>query len=157
MQVASDSAPPDSNPPANETVLPTKRRLAKSTTVLQYTLRKPQWEYLHLSLHRSPPFSSTDDPLDALTARTHLTSSLQQFLGITGTAIPIDILKLEGHDVWVRVPREDASSVVVAVGGWASVQPGEDGESVTLGWRVKSRDEWLSRLAAGDEMDLFNG
>ena len=66
---------------------------------------------------------------------------------MTGTAIPIDILKVEGRDVWVRVPREDGRAVVEAGSGWVN-------EAVT--WRVKGKSEWLGGLVAGNGRDLFD-
>ncbi len=75
------------------------------------TLSSPH-TYLHLSLPSSNPApqiasssSSSQPPLDPLTARTHLTTALIRFLGETGAGVPIDILKIENRDVWVRVPR----------------------------------------------------
>lgn len=126
------------------------------TTIAQHTLRKPRWTYLHLSLNRSPPVSTDDVPLDAITARKHLTSALEQFLGITGTAIPIDFLKLDGYDFWVRVPREDASAMIAALGGWVGSETDAGGDA-TVNWRVKGWDNWLARLVGGDGMDLFSG
>lgn len=87
--------------------------------------------------------------MDILTARTYLTAALQQFLGMTGTAIPIDFLKVEGREVWVRVPREDGAAVVEAVSGWVG------GESV--GWRVKGKGDWLGTVVAGTGKELFEG
>lgn len=71
-----------------------------------------------------------------------------QFLGITGTAIPIDFLKVEDRDVWIRVPREDAAGVVGALSQWV----GNDGG---VSWRVKGKGEWLGVAAAGDGHKLF--
>lgn len=59
----------------------------------------------------------------------------------------MDILNLEGSDVHVRVPREDASAVVIAVGGWM----GKGGE----GWRVKSQGSWGVGLSSSAEVNLF--
>ncbi len=98
----------------------------------------------------TPP---TPTPLDAITARTNLSAALHQFLGLTGTAIAIDILHVKDNDVWVRVPREDASAVVAAVGGW--VGGGGSGKE-SVGWRVKGRSEWLVGLVGGDGSDLFD-
>jgi ribonuclease P/MRP protein subunit POP8 len=58
----------------------------------------------------------------------------------------VDILKLNGKELWVRVPREDATAVHVALSGWV----GDESK-----WAVKGRDEWLGRLVGGDGMDLF--
>ena len=108
------------------------------------TVRTLPYTYLHISL-----VTTTQNPpsIDALTARTHLTSALQQFLGMTGTAIPIDILKVEGRDVWIRVPREDGRALVEAVSGWAN-------ETAT--WRVRGKSEWLGGLVVGNGRDLFD-
>lgn len=69
-------------------------------------------------------------------------------MGMTGTAIPVDFLKIEERDVWIRVPREDASKVVGALSQWA-------GKNGAVGWRVRGRGEWLVSLAAGDGRKLF--
>ncbi|KAH0069982.1 hypothetical protein KCU96_g17146, partial [Aureobasidium melanogenum] len=91
-----------------------KRSEKASSNVTQFTIRNPPWSYLQLSLITNSP----NYQLDALTAHLHLRAALSQFLGLHGTAIPIDILKLHNNDVHIRVPREDASALVVAVGGW---------------------------------------
>jgi ribonuclease P/MRP protein subunit POP8 len=106
-----------------------KRSEKSSSTVTQFT--------------NSPNYQ-----LDALTAHLHLRAALSQFLGLHGTAIPVDILKLHDNNVHIRVPREDASAVVIAVGGWV----GKTGE----GWRVKNSGSWgagLHSSTAGS--DLF--
>jgi ribonuclease P/MRP protein subunit POP8 len=99
-------------------------------TDIQFTIKNPPWSYIHLSLITTTP----NFTLDTLTAHLNLRAALSQFLGLHGTAIPIDILKLQDNDVHVRVPREDASAVIVAVGGWI----GKNGE----GWRVKQTGCW---------------
>src|SRR5271163_4408291 len=87
---------------------------------MTYTLRGSPYTYLHLSLTNIT--KSTDRAaLDDITARTYLTSALSQYLGLTGSAIPIDILKVADQDLWIRVPEQDASAVVAAVGQWANV------------------------------------
>lgn len=60
-------------------------------------------------------------------------------------AIPIDILKIEGSECWIRVPREDAGMVVGALGGGGGVG----------GWRVVGRGEWLGVVAGGGGEGLF--
>ena len=112
------------------------------------TIKRPPFTYLHLTLLPSDPTSNTP-PIDILTARAYLTSALEQFLGMTGTAIPIDFLKVEGRDVWIRVPREDASKVVGALSQWV----GRDGG---VGWRIRGRGECLGSLTAGDGRRLFS-
>lgn len=130
-----------------------KRKTNKPTTISQFTIRSPPWTYIQMTLLTSGSIPSTDvqDPapevsVDAISAHLHLQSALQQFLGLHGTTIPIDILKHEKQDVWVRVPREDGSAVVAAVGGWV----GKGGE----GWRVKGWNSW-GPVVEGNGMDLF--
>ena len=126
-----------------------KRRKPEQTTLSQVTLRKPQWTYFHLVLQSSPP---TSLPVDAPSARLYLTSALRQFLGLTGEAIPIDILKIQDQAVWIRVPHDDALAITSSLPGWVG---GKDGASV--GWMIKGRDDWLARLSGGNGMDLFGG
>ncbi|KAG9698651.1 hypothetical protein KCU95_g2433, partial [Aureobasidium melanogenum] len=120
-----------------------KRSEKASPNVTQFTIHNPPWAYLQLSLITNSP----NYQLDALTAHLHLRAALSQFLGLHGTAIPIDILKLHNNDVHIRVPREDASALVVAVGGWV----GKSGE----GWRVKTSSSWGVGLQSNAGADLF--
>ncbi|CAD0112775.1 unnamed protein product [Aureobasidium uvarum] len=120
-----------------------KRSEKTSSTVTQFTIRNPPWSYLQLSLITNTP----NYQLDALTAHLHLRAALSQFLGLHGTAIPVDILKLHENDVHIRVPKEDASAVVVAVGGWV----GKAGE----GWRVKNSASWGLGLHSNSGANLF--
>lgn len=96
------------------------------------------------------PASHPTNPLDAITARTHLTSALSQFLGLTGTAIAIDILHLAGPDVWIRVPREDGAAVLAALTAWVGDQGGDG-----VGWRVRGRADWLGALGGRGRGKLF--
>ena len=98
------------------------------------TIKSPPWTYLHLSLLPSNLVSiSTVEPIDAITAKQKLSSCLITYLGLSGAAIAdgIDILKIEGREVWVRVAREDGAAVMAAVGEV---------------WRVKGRANWLGDL-----------
>ena len=108
-----------------------------------FNLRGIPYTYLHLST-TSIAQPTAHVPLDAITARTYLTSALSQYLGLTGTAIPIDILKVTDRDFWIRVPREDASALVAAIGQWANALVG-----VSL--KLEGRGEWLGGIVAGGE------
>jgi ribonuclease P/MRP protein subunit POP8 len=110
-----------------------------------FTLRSTPHTYLQLSVTDVVQAVSRA-PLDAITARTYLSSALSQYLGLTGTAIPIDILKVTSPHFWIRVPRADASAVVAAVGQWANAQLG-------ISLKVEGRGEWLGGLVAGGEME----
>ncbi|RMY60782.1 hypothetical protein D0863_11491 [Hortaea werneckii] len=123
-----------------------RKRATKNRILSQFTMRSPPWSYIHLQ-HLTPPGSEAK--VDAVTAHLHLTASLSQFLGVHGTAISVDIIKLEGKDVWIRVPNQDSSAVIAAAGGWTSSK----GE----GWRVKGSSSWDARAMARDSgQDLFH-
>ena len=111
---------------------------------LTFTVRGSPYHYLQLSLTNITE-TVNRVPLDAITARTHLTSALSQYLGLTGTAIPIDILKVTDRDFWIRVPEDDASAVIAAVGQWTNALVG-----VSL--RVEGRGVWLGGVVASGEM-----
>lgn len=155
---------------------------------VRFTLRNPQWAYLHLELygttpspypykinstnekHRvtqpTPSSSTTPTPppppaLDHLTARSYLTSALSQFLGITGTSIPIDILKLDTDSktsntpsLWIRVPQGDLVAVTAALSSWIGGGGGAGSDSVAF--RVCARGSWLGALVGGNGEDLFS-
>jgi ribonuclease P/MRP protein subunit POP8 len=131
-------------------------------TQQRITSRNPQWTYFKLQLYSTPSllFSllkiisdisripRSHHPIknfavDPLTARTYLTSALSQFLGLMGTSIGIDILKIENPsssssptqqqrnktqskgeqlsefpNVWIRVPRDDGAAVLAALSSW---------------------------------------
>ena len=116
------------------------------------TVRNGHHTYFRLTLLTSFNLTTTPmsdpAPVDLLTARTYLTSALNQFLGLTGTAIPIDFLKVEGHDVWIRVPSEDGVAVSGALSQWV----GKDGAA---SWRVRGKGNWLGAVTAGDGRHLF--
>lgn len=112
------------------------------------TIRNPPYTYLNLILLTSTPSSLSQPPLDLLTARTYLTSALSQYLGLTGTAIPIDFLKVEGRSAWIRVPREDSVALVGAISQWVGKEGG-------VSWRVKAKGEWLGSVVAGNGDHLF--
>lgn len=148
---AADSSESSSN------TKPKKKQNSRPRHVLhQATLRKPSWTYFHLRLFSSTLSSrpSEQEELDILTAKRYLNAALQRFLGLHGTAIPLDILKLEGRSVWIRVPRDDAAVVHEAVVGWVGGGDDDAGE-VGVKWVAERRDEWLVRLAMGKGDALF--
>lgn len=118
----------------------TKEKYTETT----FTLRRPPYTYLHLGVQQLA--ANTSQQLDEVTAQYFLKSALTQFLGLTGTAIQIELLKVEGEDIWIRVAKEDASAVVAAVSQWANV-----GQRVSL--QVKARGTWLGAVMAKGKMD----
>jgi ribonuclease P/MRP protein subunit POP8 len=150
MDIVDDCLPPatatESAQPPADTLLSdavnVKRKLPKATKsheITCRTIKSPAFSYACLELISDPP---SKVPLDNLTVRSYLTSALTRFLGLTGSAISVDILKVEPKECWIRVPREDLSAVVAAVGGW--VGRGENGGEV--GWRVRASGNWLGSL-----------
>ncbi|OCT54894.1 hypothetical protein CLCR_03183 [Cladophialophora carrionii] len=102
------------------------------------TLRNPPFSYFHLrltSLEQQP-----QQPLDELTIRSYLTAALQQYLGLTGTAIPIDILKVEQQNAWIRVPRDDEVAITAAISQWVG--------SKGVNLRIEARGTWLGGVVA---------
>ncbi|PNS14514.1 Mitochondrial fusion and transport protein ugo1 [Sphaceloma murrayae] len=138
----------------------TLKRKAKTekpnAVISQFTVREPDWAYVQLKLVTPSSLqanvsqgrdSDSSRNLDDVTAYLHLQSALDRFLGIHGTAISLDILKIDGRHVWTRVPREDCSAVVAAAGGWV----GHGGE----GWRVVGWGCW-GPSEGDDGLELFN-
>ena len=111
----------------------TKNATQREAATTAFTLRNPPYAYFHLSLRSLSSQASQD--LDEITARSYLTAALQQYLGLTGTSIPVDILKTDGASVWIRVPRDDEAAVAAAVSQWTSPK------GVSL--KIDARGSWL--------------
>ncbi|KAJ9612032.1 hypothetical protein H2200_003627 [Cladophialophora chaetospira] len=121
----------------------TKSKSTPKEPTTTITLRNPPYTYFHLHLHTLSEQNSQS--LDELTIRSYLTSALQQYLGLTGTAIPIDILKVDGLDAWIRVPRDDEVAVTAAVSQWVGVKG--------IGLKIEARGSWLGGVVARGRMD----
>ncbi|KAF2840370.1 hypothetical protein M501DRAFT_991378 [Patellaria atrata CBS 101060] len=137
-------------PPSSTPTAPTSSPLQPRTRTTRTLL--PTYTYLHLTFlsSRQPNSSNIQSvslpPLDAITAITHLTSALRAYLGLHGTAIPIDILKIENRDAWVRCPASDGAGVVAALASWVGRGSGEEGD---VSWRVRGRSGWIGKLLDG--------
>ena len=112
------------------------------------TISKLPFVYMHLSLIRSSDHND-NRVLDPVTVRTYLTAALQQYLGLTGTAVPLDILKVHDNSAWIRLPTEDSRAVQGALSQWL----GKDGD---VSWRVRAVGSSVTALSAGSSQDLFN-
>lgn len=110
-------------------------------------IKHPIFTYFHLTL-LSATIPASSAAIDILAARSYLTSALQNYLGMTGTAIPVDFLKVEGRHIWIRLPKEDGPAFSGAISQWM----GKDG---TLSWKVESKGDWLGAVVAGDGTELF--
>lgn len=121
------------------TELPTA--LKKGCDITTKTIKNPSFSYAYLE------YISDGQPtpdLDILTVRSHLTSGLNQFLGLTGAAISVDILKVDQKGCWIRVPREDLRAVIAAMGQW--IGTGEGNSKVA--WKLRASGNWLGSLVA---------
>ncbi|KFY33530.1 hypothetical protein V494_07543 [Pseudogymnoascus sp. VKM F-4513 (FW-928)] len=113
----------------------------KGCDITTKTIKNPSFSYAFLEyISDGQPTSD----LDILTVRSHLTSGLNQFLGITGAAISVDILKVDKNGCWIRVPREDLRAVIAAMGQW--IGTGEGNSKVA--WKLKASGNWLGSLVA---------
>ncbi|KAK3113481.1 hypothetical protein LTR53_009194 [Teratosphaeriaceae sp. CCFEE 6253] len=138
----------DSTPTGGTKKRKKRKRTSKNQVLSQFTIRSPPWSYVHLQQMTATGVAAASD-VDPVTAHLHITAALTQFLGLHGAAIPIDILRTEGAGVWIRVPADDYSTLLAAVGGWVSGK----GE----GWRVMGSSSWDARAMARDGgQDLFD-
>ncbi|EHY56569.1 hypothetical protein HRR80_003724 [Exophiala dermatitidis] len=135
--------------------------MSPSSMSSTFTIRNPPYTYFHLSLQQLPlPTQQNQaqqekeqmENLDDVRARSYLFAAMQQYLGLTGTAIPIDILKVESVErretssaphVWIRVPRDDEVAVTAALAQWVGAR------GVSL--RIEERGCWLGGLLVNDE------
>lgn len=123
---------------------PPSSRAIEETSETTFTLRHPPYVYIYLIVKTTSPTAPVE--LDKVTAQSYLRSALSQFLGLTGTAIELDLLKVKGKDIWLRVAKEDASAVVAAVSQWASTR-----QDVSL--QVRARGTWLGAVMAKGRID----
>lgn len=132
-----------------------KNKPPRGYEISSKTIKTQPFAYACLELISSSPPSTNTTALDALTTRTHLTSALMQFLGLTGSAISVDVLKIcagkgaGGDEVWIRVPAPDLAPVLAAVGGWVG-RSGVGGQE-RVSWRVMGSGLWLGGVLAGTE------
>lgn len=109
----------------------------KSHDIYTTTIKAPPYAYAHLELITT---TAATTALDNLQVRAYLSSALKQFLGLTGSGMPIDILKVDGTDCWVRVPRQDLGAFAAALAVW----PGSGG--AVTGFLVRAAGDWLGAL-----------
>lgn len=134
------------DPPSK--TLPQKQKTTKGHEITTKTIRTSPFSYARLELMSE---STSDINLDNLTVRSYIMAALTQFLGLSGSAISVDILKVEGREAWIRVQREDLSPVLAALGGWVG---GSGVDRIgRVGWKVKSSGNWLSSLVGENEVE----
>ncbi|KZL85125.1 hypothetical protein CI238_09340 [Colletotrichum incanum] len=139
------------NSSAGETPSSTPRGTGKkSHELITCTIKTPLFSYAQLELVTdSPQALDATAGLDNLQVRSYCNAALRQFLGVTGSAIPVDILKVDGNQCWLRVPRPDLSPFAAAITAWAGVS--EQGSRRVL--RVKQCSDYLGAMVGADGQD----
>lgn len=116
--------------------LATKAKGAKSKSreIYSTTIKNSTYAHAHLEL-----ITTNNIILDDIQIRSYLTSALKQFLGATGAGMPIDILKVQGKETWVRVPRQDLGAFAAALTAWSGSGP-------STGFMIRAAGDWLGAL-----------
>ncbi|KAK1995798.1 hypothetical protein LX36DRAFT_149216 [Colletotrichum falcatum] len=122
----------------------------RSHELLTCTVKTPPFSYVRLELVTDSlqPHEAAEG-LDNLQVRSYCNAALRQFLGATGSAISIDILKVDCNQCWLRVPRPDLSPFAAAITAWAGVS--EQGGRRVL--QVKQCSDYLGAMAGADGQD----
>ncbi|TLS25689.1 hypothetical protein PpBr36_07420 [Pyricularia pennisetigena] len=120
---------------------------SKSYEIFSCTVKKPAYAYAHLRVRSDDP--GEHQSLDALQARSYCASAMQQFLGVTGAAVTIDVLKVDAAkgEFWVRLPSPDLGRFSAAVTSW----PGAVQSGVTTGLSILAAGDWLGSLLGRSE------
>lgn len=127
------------------------KRARTGNEITTRAIKTPAFSYVSLELMSD---GAAPPALDDLSVRSYLTSGLNQFLGLTGSAISVDILKVEDKECWIRVPLEDLSAVLAATGQW---QSGYEGGN-RMAWRLKASGNWLgSLLGSSNAQNVWRG
>ncbi|KAI1745821.1 hypothetical protein F4680DRAFT_442096 [Xylaria scruposa] len=124
----------------------------KSYELAKSVIKAPPYSYAHLELFNAAEPAAKMEELDALQAKSYCTAALKQFLGVTGMAIPLDVLKVEGQSCWLRLPRDDLGAFAAAITAWQGTN--QDGISSTF--RLRGCSDWLGALVGQrDEQKLW--
>ncbi|KAI0119952.1 hypothetical protein GGR51DRAFT_2644 [Nemania sp. FL0031] len=122
----------------------------KSYELAKFVIKAPPYSYAHLEISNAE--LSKREGLDALQVKAYCVAALNQFLGATGMAIHLDILKVEGQNCWLRVPRDDLGAFAAAVTAWQ----GTTQDGIHSVFRVRGCSDWLGALVGQqDESKLW--
>ena len=135
-----------------DTSIASVRGQNKSHDLLTCTIRNPPFSYVHLELISDQPDSQSN--LDELQLKSYCAAACRQFLGLTGAAIPMDILKVEGLECWVRVPRQDLGAFLASMTAWKGAVE-ESGTRNLL--RVKQCSDWLGAMVGSSQQSKLWG
>ncbi|OAQ96172.1 hypothetical protein LLEC1_02804 [Akanthomyces lecanii] len=123
--------------------------MTSQTTYREFTIKAPEFAYAQLELHADE--TAAPVTLDELFVRSYCTDALRQYLGLTGAAIPLDILKVEGRQCWLRMPRDDLKPFAAALMVFRGTV-GDEGDAPCL-LRVKQCSDWLGTMVGGDALE----
>lgn len=118
----------------SEVLAKSSSKTSKSHEICSTTIKTPTYAYAHLEL-----ITTNNFVLDDIQLRSYLTSALKQFLGATGSGMPIDILKVQDKEAWVRVPRQDLGAFAAALTAWS-------GSGNSTGFIIRAAGDWLGAL-----------
>ncbi|TRX96247.1 hypothetical protein FHL15_002971 [Xylaria flabelliformis] len=125
-------------------------KVNKSYELAKSVIKAPPYSYAHLELFSAE--SAKTEELDALQVRSYCTAALKQFLGVTGMAIPLDILKVEGQSCWLRLPRDHLGAFAAAITAWQ----GTNLDGISSTFRLRGCSDWLGALVGQqDEQKLW--
>ncbi|KAK8136882.1 hypothetical protein PG984_004822 [Apiospora sp. TS-2023a] len=128
--------------PGDTSVLATaKAKSQKSHELASCVIKEPLFSYAHLQVLNGNPLQEPIE-VDALQVRSYCMKALQQFLGIAGTAISIDILKVDGANCWLRIPRDSLGAFSAAITAWR----GEYEDGIHTTFQIKGCSDWLGSL-----------
>lgn len=124
--------------------------LSQSHKLLTCTVRSPPFSYAHLQLY----LNGQDANIDNLQVKAYCAAALRQHLGLTGSAISVDILHIRGSECWVRVPQQNLGAFSAALTAWRG--PIADGGG-PISLRVRQCTDWLGSLVGTQEQDSLWG
>ena len=121
--------------------------LDTSHEILTCSIKSPPFSYVHLELITDA--ANDDAKLDQIQLKSYCNAALKQFMGLTGLAVAVDILKVHNCQGWVRVPRQDLSVFAGAITAWGGTS--EDGKQTIL--MLKQCSDWLGTMVAGADWE----
>jgi ribonuclease P/MRP protein subunit POP8 len=145
------AAPPQASSSSSSSSAPTTKA-AKSHVLASHTVRSAPFAYAHLELVTAAAASDVAT-LDAIQVRTYLTSALRQFLGASGQAVAVDVLRVAGARCWLRVPRDDLSAFAAAVAAWQGTAHEGGSGTQHATFRMRGCSDWLGGLVGQDGME----
>lgn len=146
-----DVAMEDNTPLASSIEVATSskgKKQGKSRELFSCTISKPSFAYAQVEALTARQTGAADSALDPLQIRSYCTAALKQFLGATGAGIPLDLLKIDGRQFWMRLPREDLGLFAAALAAWSSTD--QDGATTVL--RLCASGNWLGSLIGRTQM-----